>query len=131
MKKSMSAAEIITRHIESDRIMESAPTAEYRKSNREAKKLNELFRIVEKDLTLAKEVYKELLISDCVVTRGHAAAECLSLEIFIDKAVEVLTELSVRTDIGMQSFHSETCLKWWNKNGYHEMYPGQHTEKKS
>jgi tagatose-1,6-bisphosphate aldolase len=129
MKSTMTAQEIIAKHLKSDRLIESLSARDYKKNNSEAKKLDNLFRVIEQDINLAKEVYKELLASDCMVARLHSAAECLSLEIYIEEAIQVLSEMVTRTDIGIRSFSAEMCLKMWKKNGYHEMYPGQHSKK--
>jgi hypothetical protein len=125
MRKNMTAQEIIAKHLESDRIIASLSLGEYKKNNREVDKTIKLFKIVEHDLDLAKEVYGVLLTSDLAVTKLQAAAACLSLEIYIDDAIRNLIELSDRTDIGMISFHAEMSLEAWKKNGCFAMYPEQ------
>jgi hypothetical protein len=110
----MSAQEIVDLHVKSDRIIESVSmTGDYRTNNREAKKLYRLFLILKEDLTLAKEVYSQLLWHDCVTTRSISAAECLRLSIFVQEAVHVLEEISGRDDIGITSFHAEMALRIW------------------
>lgn len=110
----MSAQEIVDLHVKSDRIIEAVKmTSDYRVNNREAKKLYRLFLILKEDLTLAKEVYSQLLWHDCVTTRSIAAAECLRLNIFVQEAVSVLEEISKRDDVGITRFEAETALQIW------------------
>ena len=125
MKKNMSAQEIIAKRIENDRIIKSLPIREYRKNNRQVDKNFRLFRILENDLELAKEVYKELLLYDCVITKLNAAAECLSLKIHIEEAEQILVELSHRSDIGVKSFEAQIGFELWKEQGYLKMYPEQ------
>lgn len=105
---------IIERHIASDKIIESVSmTTDYKTNNREAKKLNRLYEELSKDINLAKEVYKVLLDSECVTTRGISSVECLRLGIYIEKAINNLEEISQMKDIGIRSLSAEMALKIW------------------
>jgi len=113
MKKSMSAQEIIEKRIENDLLIEALSVRDYKKNNRIVDKNFKLFKLLKIDLELAKLVYKELLSYDCVITRLTAAGECLSLGIYIEEALRILTEMSNRGDIGIRSFEAELTLKVW------------------
>jgi hypothetical protein len=109
----MTVQEIIAKLLEIGREIESLSVLEYKKNNRLADKSFRLIKMLRKDLELAKVVYEELLVADCAVTRVNAASECLSLGIYIDEAVRVLTEIANRPDIGIKSFEAELTLRVW------------------
>ena len=113
MKSNMTAQEIIEKMLEIDRAIESLSVLEYKKNNKLADKSFKLFRILDADLELAKVVYKELLAHDCIITRVNAASKCLSLKIYIEDALRVLTEMASRCDIGIKSFEAELALRVW------------------
>ena len=121
----MLAQEFIARHIESDRIIESLSVREYKKNNREMDKICRLFKMLEKDLEFAKVVYKELLSYDCAVTRINAAAECLSLRIYVEEALWVLAEIAKSPKKDMRCFNAEMTLRVWREQGYLKVYPEQ------
>jgi len=106
--------EIINRHIECDKIIESVSmTTNYQANNRAAKKLEKLFEILKDDTELAKRVYEVLLEHKSAITLSHAASACLRIGIFIPKSEKILEELSKRTDIGITRLNCETILKTW------------------
>jgi len=114
MTKHLSQKEIIDRHIESDKIIEEAiMNGDYKRNNREVKKLNRLKAHLKNDPELALHVYSELFKSDCVTTQSHAAVESLRIGIHIEKAISILEELSKREDIGIIRLGCETALKLW------------------
>jgi len=106
--------EIISRHLECDKIIESVSmTTNYQANNRAAKKLERLYEILKDDIELAKHVYEVLLEHKSATTLSHAAAACLRLGIFIPKSEKILEELSIRTDIGIRRLNCEMILKTW------------------
>jgi len=114
MKTNLSPQEIITLHIRSDELIDSAIiNGDYKTNNREHKKRAQLFQILSKDIELAKEVYGHLLIHHCITTKISSASECLRLNIYVDKAVEILEEISNRTDIGVRRTNAEMVLRVW------------------
>ena len=114
MRKELSSQDIINLHIESDIIIESASiTGDYKTSNKEFKKRNKLFVLLEKDLDMAKEVYKHLLNHDCITTKISASSECLKLGIYINEAEQILEEISKRNDIGTRRLNAEMVLRVW------------------
>jgi uncharacterized protein YjiS (DUF1127 family) len=106
--------QIVNKHIECDRIIEAAlMSGDYRKNNREVKKLNRLTAPLKDDLELARQVYSELFKADCVRSRCHASVECLRIGVLENDAVTILEELSKRDDIGITRLGSEMALKLW------------------
>ena len=114
MKTKLSPKDIINLHIESDKIIDVASmSGDYKTNNKEFKKRNKLFKILEEDLDMAKEVYEQLLAHDCITTKISAASECLKLGIYTSKAEQILEEISKREDIGIRRFNAEMVLKVW------------------
>lgn len=114
MKKKLTPQEIEALHVQYDEAIDSAAlNGDYKTNNREFRRLDKLFRITSEDMDLAMAVYKNLLTRACVTTRISSSAECLKLGIYVDKAVEVLEELSKRTDIGIRRLNAEMVLRVW------------------
>ena len=110
------AKKYIEKHIQSDLIIESVKmTTDYKTNNREIKKLHKLFVELSKNLTLAHEVYRELLNTDIATTKAISSVECLRLGILQEQALFTLRELANRTDIGIISFEAEMTLKMWKE----------------
>ena len=65
------------------------------------------------DLEMAKNVYKSLLGSNCIVAQSGAAADCLRLNILVSESVKMLEEISQRNDIGIHSVSAKYALKTW------------------
>ena len=114
MKKSLTPCEIVHLHIQSDIKSEIATIeGDYKTNNREGKKIQKLFDILSRDIILAKKVYRVLLNYDNITTRTEAAAACLKLGIFEDKAVQTLESISKRTDIGVRRLNAEMIIRVW------------------
>jgi hypothetical protein len=114
MKKELSLQDIINLHIGSDRIIDSASMiGDYKTNNKEFKKRDKLFRLLEKDLDMAKEVYKHLLGHDGITTKISASSECLKLGLYISEAEQILEEMSKRKDIGTRRLSAEMVLRVW------------------
>ena len=110
MRKMLSAQEIIAKHIDSDKIIESlAKSSDYKTSNREVDKLQKLYKRMKGNVNLAEQVYRVLLKHENDITRFHAAGECNGLGIYIKESKQVLEELSARTDI--ENLYLKTGLK--------------------
>ncbi len=111
----MSIQEIIDLHMKSYRIIESALSeGDYKTNNREVKKLRKLKTdLFENNLDLARKVYGNLLLSDCVTAKSIAAVECLRLNILIQEAIDVLECVAKRNDVGISRHSSEMALRIW------------------
>lgn len=110
------AKDIICKHIDSDRIIESVSmTSDFKTHNKEMKKLDKLVKSISQDIELCEIVYSELLNSENPVTLLNSASECLKINIYIEKAVAILKLLAKRKDIGIISFNAEMMLNEWAK----------------
>ena len=118
--------EVINQYIESGLVLrETTLSGDYKKGNKEGKKLVQVFKILETDLDLAEQTLPELLSNENVVTRTNAAVDCLSLNINIEKAVDVLEQASSDERNGIFGFNAEMTLKVWREQGYLKVYPEQ------
>ena len=107
--------EIIEKHIDSDKVIESVSmTTDFKTHNKEMRKLERLVTSISQDRELCEEVYSELLKSENVVTLLNASCECLKIGIFVDKARKILKLLAKRKDVGIISFNAEMMLKEWD-----------------
>ena len=108
--------DIITKHLDSDKVIESVSmTTDFKTHNKEMKKLNKLMLSISQDVELCKAVYGELLKNDSPVTLLNASSECLKLNILVEQAVKTLKLLAKRKDIGIISFNAEMMLNEWIK----------------
>ena len=106
-------------------IEETLLTGEYKRGNREGKKLTKLFKEFEKDIGFAEECINQLYKSKCIYVRTAAAAYSLSLGIEIPKAEDALYEISHDESLGILGFNAEMTLKVWKKQGWLKIYPEQ------
>ena len=114
MSENLSPQEIISIFIMSHEIMKKAmDEGNYRKNNKEAKKLSKFIAPLKEDLELARYVYGELLKADFVSVRSHAAIECLRMGIHTHESEQILKELSKRNDIGVTRTACEMALRLW------------------
>jgi len=125
MKNIISSKEIIDQYIESLLIIEKSDlSGEYKIGNKEGKKVIKLFKLIEKNINLAKEILPELFKHESCKVRIAAAAHCLSLKIFETEAVEILERIS-NLQIRFFSFEAKMTLKVWREQGYLKVYPEQ------
>ncbi len=119
----MDKEKIVEQYIKSGEIMyETTMNGNYRKGNREGKKLNKLFKKIAEDKELAKEIYYELFESKNPELLITVAAECLILEINEEKAIEILNNIMNNPEkYKIFSLNAEMTLKVW-KEGKLKMY---------
>jgi len=116
MKRQLSAQEIINYYIEIGPILEdSVLSGNYKKGNQFTKKSIDIFKLMEQDLDLAKVVLIELLNENNIETKITAAAYCLSLKIYVDKAVEILKTIKKDKGTMIFGFEAEMILKEWKR----------------
>ena len=89
-----------------------------RTANREYHKLTKIYKILSKDRVTARAFYSDLLLSQNYYVQIWVAAHLLGLNMDVDAALEILEQLSSRTDIGIISLEAEMTIKEWKKNGY-------------
>jgi len=122
VNKIPSAAEIKRQYIESLVIIEKSNLdGEYKIGNKEGKRIILLFKLLEGNSDLAKEVLPPLLKHESIKVRLCAAAHCLGLNIFIDQAVAILGSIS-NLNTSIFSFEAEMTLKVWREQGYLKVY---------
>ena len=96
----MSPQEIIDQYIECGAILtETTLNGDYKRGNKVTKKMEKLFNIFAQDKDLATFILTQVMDSNVDKARSIAAVEALQLNIAIEKAVNVLEEVSKRSDI--------------------------------
>lgn len=114
---------IIKQYEESGKIMYQATLeGDYKANNREGKKLIKIFKMLEQDKELATECLCELIKSNNVVVRSKAAAYCLALNKDIERAEQVLLEISNNDNNGIFGFNAKMTLKVWKEQGSLKIY---------
>lgn len=122
MKKKLSAEEIRSQYIKSLLIIEKSNLeGEYKIGNKEGNKIVKLFKLLEEDIDLAKEVLPSLFEYESVKVKICVAAHCLALEIFEEQAVDILEKIS-ELNLRVFSFEAEMTLKVWREQGYLRVY---------
>ena len=128
MKKEITPKEVIRQYIESGLILrETTISGDYKTGNKEGNKIVKVFKILEKNLELAKCSLPELFDNENIVTRTKAAAHCLSLNINIEKAVEILEKAANDEKSGIFGFNAKMTLQAWREQGYLKVYQKQET----
>jgi hypothetical protein len=123
MKKILSSTEIERQYIESLLLIEQSDlSGEYKLGNKEVKKVIRLFKILEKNPEIARDVLTKLLEHKSVKVRIFAAGDCLSLKLFEAQAVEVLENIS-KSNKDIFSFEAKMTLKVWRDQGFLDAYP--------
>jgi hypothetical protein len=122
MKIILSPNQIVSQYINSLLIIEQSNlTGEYKIGNKEGKKIIKLFKILERNINLAKEVLPLLFEHTSVKVKICAAAHCLALKIYENKAVTILENISTM-NTRIFSFEAEMTLKVWREQGYLKIY---------
>lgn len=111
---SVSAQELIALIVQSCEIIDkAAETGDYKINNREMNQCIKLHNFIAEDLKLAEEIYGLLLEHSCISVKIACAFQCLKLDIYVDKSVNILDKLTKRTDIGIRRLDAEMCLRVW------------------
>ena len=97
---------------------EATLKGDYKTGNKECKKLSKIYKIMEKNLDFAKEMLDVLLNDENINVRIWASAHALGLNVKVDKAEDILKEISSIPDIGLLGFNAEMTLKVWKERGY-------------
>lgn len=87
-------------------------------ANREYHKLTNIYKKLNKDRVTARAFYENLLLSQNYYVQIWVAAHLLGLNMDVDAALNILEQLSTRTDIGIISLDAEMTIKEWKKNEY-------------
>ena len=122
MKNKLSCAEIRSQYIQSLLVIEKSNLdGEYKIGNREGKKIIKLFKLLEEDIDLAKEVLPSLFDHESVKVKTCAADHCLALKIFEQQAVDILEEIA-KLNVRVFSFEAEMTLEVWREKGDLQVY---------
>ena len=121
--KELSKENIIKQYAKSGSVMMRATLeGDYRKNNKEGKKLTEIFKQFEVDKELAMSCLPELMKSNNVVVKTKGAAYCLALNMMVNTAENLLNEISNDPKNGIFGFNAKMVLKVWHENGKLEIY---------
>lgn len=88
----------------------------HKEINKQYNKLTRIYRRMEKDKALGKEMTAKLLNHSSDFVRAWAAAHALGLEVNVDKAVEVLEHIAKTK--GLVRLDAEMTLQVWREQGY-------------
>ena len=123
MSKKITAQAVVDQYIETSSILkETTPIGDYRRGNKEYKKIIKIFKILESNLDVAEASLPSLFTHDNVVTRTKAAAHCIALGICIDEAVKVLENVSNDESNGIFGFNAKMTLQVWRERGFLLVY---------
>ena len=124
MKKNiLSPQDVINQYIETCAIsLETMNNGDYKRANREYKKILKVFKFLEENLDVARASLPLLLEHENVDTRIKSAAHCIALNIFIDEAERTLENAANDESNGIYSFNAKMTLKVWREQGYLEVY---------
>ena len=121
--KELSKENIIKQYEKSGSVMMRATLeGDYRKNNKEGKKLTEIFKQFEVDKELAMSCLPELMKSNNVVVKTKGAVYCLALNMMVNTAENLLNEISNDPKNGIFGFNAKMVLKVWHENGKLEIY---------
>lgn len=122
-KVKWSESDILDKYINSGNVMYKATLeGDYKTNNKEGKIITQVFKYLEKDLELASDTLPLLFNSENVVTRTKAAAHCLALKIYIDKAEKILEDVAEDDKNGIFAFNAKMTLKVWREQGLLKVY---------
>lgn len=114
---------IIRQYEESGKIcFECTQNGDYKTGNREAKKLVKIFKILEANSNLAKDVIDYLVKSNNIFLKMEGLSYNLSLNKDISDSLKTLEELSKDNSIGIYRLNAEMTLKVWREQGYLKIY---------
>jgi len=124
MKKvQWSKSEILNQYIISGNVMYKATLGgDYKTNNKEGKIITQAFKYLENNLELATEILPLLFDNENVVTRTKAAAHCLALKIYIDKAEKILEDVANDDKNEIFGFNAQMTLKVWHEQGFLKVY---------
>lgn len=97
-------------------LLDTVNTGDYKKGNRENKKLIKIFKCFEKDLSFATDCISEMYKSTNIVVISKACAYSLALGIDVDRAIRTLETISNDKKYGIYRLNAEMTLKAWNEN---------------
>jgi len=88
------------------------------RANRAYKKLTKIYRLLEEDKDLANTILEALFQYENNSVQCWAAAHALGLNIFINKALEILEKISEQKGTSAIGLNAKYTIIEWNKKGY-------------
>ncbi|GHU83106.1 hypothetical protein FACS1894196_2470 [Clostridia bacterium] len=126
MKKIVSPQNVVEQYVETCQILkETALSGDYKRGNKEGRKIVKMFRILENNIELANLSLPKLFCNKNVVTKSKAAAHCIALNIRVSEAEKILEEVANDDSYGIFRFNAEMTLKVWREQGYLKVYKEQ------
>jgi len=101
---------------------ECSLNGDYRKGNSEAEKLVKIFKFLETNPNLAKEIIDYLVKSDNIFLKMEGLSYNLALKKDISETIKILEELSKNNSIGIYRLNAEMTLKVWKERGCLKIY---------
>lgn len=90
---------------------------DYKTVNNSYTKLKRIFKILQNDEQLSKEMLLILLNNSSFCVQLWAASHCLALGIYLDEALMKLEQISKLEAKVAPSFEAKMTLKVWRENG--------------
>jgi hypothetical protein len=123
MSKKISKQTIISQYIETcDVLKETTLNGDYKRGNKEYKKIIKVFKIIELDLALAEESLPCLFDNENVVTRAKAASHCIALNLKVEDAKKVLQDIADDECNGIFGFNAKMTLQVLHEQGFLKVY---------
>ena len=95
---------------------------DYKTCNNIQKKFVKTFKILEKDMELANQCISTMLDSANVAVKIEAAAYCLALNIYTDKAIKILQTISLSEKSNLWAENARLTLEVYNEKGSIKIY---------
>lgn len=102
--------------------LESTVTGDYKKGNKEAKKLTKIFKYLETNPDLSNDIINYLIKSDNIFLKIEGLSYNLALKKDIPYSLKLLEELSQNNTIGIYRLNAEMTLKVWKEQGFLKIY---------
>jgi len=122
-EKPLLPQEVIDQYVETCSILEETTlSGDYKRGNKEGRKIINVFKLLETNLDIAKESLPSLFKHDNVVTRTKAAAHCITLNIAVDEACEILEKAANDESNGIFGFNAKMTLDVLHEQGFLKVY---------
>ena len=101
---------------------EATLDGDYKKCNKAAKKLINIYKVMEHNDKLAVQMLEILLKDEHINVKICASAHALGLNVNINLAISTLEQISTKPELGILGFNAEMSLKTYYKQGYLKFY---------
>ena len=114
MQRKLTLQEIIDYYVEIGPIVEKATLmGDYKTTNKYTKPCIKIFKQLEQDIELARQVLVRLLSEKNIEVLTTAASYCLALNIFVEEAVKTLESIRDDPTTKILGFNAGMVLKVW------------------